>query len=268
MSVTYKNAPLVELIAELRWGPLSESIPPGRRSPIRISLPHPADEDIFLHYAAVIAQKGYGRVERLIPPGTPVPMSMPACRFRPTEADKSSPLFQIGKGVFTANGLPPDYQSWNTFAPVVRVGLDSLFEAYRRAHQSSPKINEALIRYIDVFNKDLTGGRDAADFLSEIIGVRLDLPMSITSLAKSASSAQNTIRLEQEVDVGLMTITFAPATKDNEDAVLLDTSILMQREIGDDMDAAISALTEARGVIHNLFLALTTSLHDAMGPTT
>ena len=180
MSVTYKKAPLVELIAEVRWGPVGDRTLKSPQRTLRISLPHPADDDIFMHYGVVVAQKGYGRFERLIPPGVPLPFTSPACRFRPTDVNKQSPLFQIGKGIFTANALPPAYQSWQTFSPFVRTGLESLYEAYRRAGQPVPEISEVLIRYIDAFSHELTGGRDLADFLAEVMGIELSLPSSIT----------------------------------------------------------------------------------------
>ena len=268
MSVTYKNAPLVELIAEVRWGPVTDTQLPsvGQRT-LRLSLPHPSDEDIFMHYGVVIAQKGYGRFERLIPPGAPVPMTAPACRFRPSDVEQQSPLFQVGKGVFTANALPPNYQSWQSFCPVVKTGLDSLYEAYKRAGQPAPQISEVLIRYIDVFGNELTGGRDLAEFLAEVMGVKLTLPPSITSLTKAGTSVQQVIQLEEQIDLGLLSLTVGPAIKANETAVLLDTSILVQRDIGADADAAIHALTEARGIIHDLFRGLTEPLHAIMDPT-
>lgn len=266
MSVTYKNAPLVELIAEVRWGPLSDTESAGQPRVLRISLPHPSDEDIFMHYAVVIAQKGYGRFERLIPPGAPVPMTVPACRFRPSNVEQQSPLFQVGKGIFTANALPPNYQSWQSFCPVVKTGLESLYEAYSRAGQPAPQISEVLIRYIDVFGAELTSGRDLTEFLADVMGVKLSLPSSITSLAKAGTSSQQVIQLEQEIDLGLLNLVIGPTIKANDTAVLLDTSILVQRAIGTDVNAAIGALTEARGVIHDLFRALTTPLHDTMGP--
>lgn len=266
MSVTYKNPPLVELIAEVRWGPVGDTAAMGPKS-LRISLPHPLDEDIFMHYGVVIAQKGYGRFERLIPPGTPVPMTTAACRFRPTDTTQQSPLFQVGKGVFTANALPPNYQDWDTFKPVVRLGLESLFEAYTRAGQPAPQISEVLLRYINVFSSELTGGRELTEFLAEVMGIKLSVPTSISSLTKAGTSVQQVIQLEQQIDLGLLSLTIGPAVKANETAVLLDTSILVQREIGADIDAALNALTEARQVNHELFRALAKPLHNLMGPT-
>jgi uncharacterized protein (TIGR04255 family) len=99
------------------------------------------------------------------------------------------------------------------------------------------------------------------------MGIKLSVPTSISSLIKAGTSVQQVIQLEQQIDLGLLSLTIGPAVKANETAVLLDTSILVQREIGADIDAALNALTEARQVNHDLFRALAKPLHNLMGPT-
>jgi len=135
MSVTYKNAPLVELVAELRWGPSAAALPANdqdqsRTVPFQFS--SPKDEELYMQFAALISAEGYGRFERVAPPGIPSLPGQVACRFRPSDPEKQAPLFQLGIGLFTANALPP-YQSWSTFSPVVKLGLERVFEAHQRA---------------------------------------------------------------------------------------------------------------------------------------
>ncbi len=264
MSVQFQNAPLAELIAELRWGP---SMPiPTSNGPLQIplTLPRSQDEAIFMQFAMIIAQRGYGRLERLIPPGIPTPPQLPACRFRPTQVDRQSPLFQIGKGIFSANALPPDYQSWQSFRPEVRAGIDALYAAHQQAGEPLPDVSQAVVRYIDIFNEELTGGRSIAAFLRDVLGIQILLPDSIANLAQA--EIEPNVTFSVPIGVGVLTMNIGKAMRGTETAALLDTSVLIQRQIGRSADEAIEALTEARGVIHDLFLSLTQPIREAMRP--
>ena len=110
-----------------------------------------------MKFGMLMAQKGYGRVERLAPAGMPLPPQFIAYRFRPTSPDQQSPLFQIGKGIFSANAVPPNYQSWGSFCPIVRSGIEMLIAAHRGTGEPPPEFSQALVRYIDVFNDTSTG---------------------------------------------------------------------------------------------------------------
>lgn len=262
MSVTYGKAPLVEIISELRWGPESSKSSSG--AAIHVSLPRPKDEELLMNFAMLAAQKGYGRLERVVPPGFPTVAGMVACRFRPTETDRPSPLLQVGRGVFTVNAVPPNYHSWATFSPVVRGGIDLLFDAHRRAQMPLPEFSHALVRYVDVFDSQLTGGRSAPAFMRDVMGMRVDLPQAITSIAKS--EVEPSIEFEMPIEIGILSIKAGPGARGSERGTLLDTTILVQRQIGANADGAMQALTDARDVIHSLFAKLTESIHEAMEP--
>ena len=266
MSVTYRNAPLVELIAELRWVPFGM----GQFNPVpgalMLQLPTSKDEEVFMHFAALAAKAGYGRLERLIPPGLPIPPQQAACRFRPTSPEKQSPLLQIGSGVFTANGMPPDYQSWHSFVPRVSEGVEVLFNAYRGAGLNPPNISEVLIRYVDVFEQRHMGGRSLQQFLRDVLGLRIELPKAIMSASSSEDAPVPTIQFQIPVRIGVMNVLMGLASRPGPPAFGLDTSIIVQREVGPDANAAISALTEAREIIHDMFRSLTTDIHGEMGP--
>lgn len=264
MSMQFQNPPLAELAVEVRWGPAVPQTAAGMPPKIQLTLPRSQDEAVFTNFAMLAAQHGYGRFERLTPIGLPVPAHFAACRFRPSDPEQPSPLFNIGKGIFGANALPPNYQSWKSFCPVVRQGIESLFEAHKRAGEPLPDFNQVLVRYIDIFNEELTGPRGISSFLDEILGIKLILPRSITKLA--TAEIQPNITFSVPIEIGLLTMNIGRAMKGTEVAPLLDTSVLIQRKIGSDAEAAIVALTEARSVIHDLFISLTASLHSAMRP--
>lgn len=264
MSIQYNDPPLVELIAELRWGPSLPSAQTNKLPPVPITLPRAQDDEVFMNFGMLMAQEGYGRLERLLPAGMPLPPHFVTCRFRPTDANQQSPLFQIGKGIFTANAMPPNYGSWKSFCPIVKNGIEMLIDAHKRAGEPPPEINQALVRYIDVFNDRLTSGRSVSDFMSEVLGVQVTLPMAITNLAKI--KIEPLIQFTVPVEHGLLSMTLGGGTQGADVLPLLDTSLLIQRPIGSDIDQAIQALSDARGVIHNLFRALTAPIHETMRP--
>lgn len=264
MSIQYGNPPLVELIAELRWGPSLPTAQPNKMTTVAVTLPRAQDDEVFMNFGMLVAQKGYGRLERLAPAGVPLPPQFIACRFRPTDPNQQSPLFQIGKGIFTANAVPPNYGSWESFCPIVRNGIEMLIDSHQRAGEPPPDINQALVRYIDVFNDELTGGRSVSDFMSEVLGVQVTLPKAITSLAKI--KIEPLIQFSVPVELGLLSMTIGGGTRGTDVLPLLDTSLLIQRPIGADVDEAIKALSDGRGVIHDLFRALTASIHETMRP--
>ena len=265
MSVTYQNAPLVEIIAEVRWGPAAE--PFNAAGGFRVSLPRTKDEELLMHFGAEISAAGFGRIERLAPPGMPLPVAQVACRFRPTDPTKQSPLFQLGRGVFTSNAVPPDYSSWADFRPVVQTGLECLFRAHERSGEPRPHINMVLVRYIDAFGPDLTNGMEPLNFLREVMGLGLTLPSAISELVSDGATIRPSIQLSIPMQLGQMQLTFGPGVRENQEAMMLDTTLVIQRDIGDSCAAALSALTEARGAIHDLFLSLTARIHKAMKPS-
>jgi len=218
-----------------------------------------------MHFGALAAAMGYARFERLLPPGFPIPPNQVACRFRPTDLNIQSPIFQLGAGVFSANALPP-YKSWVEFAPSVRTGIDTLFQAYQRAGMPAPNFNTVVVRYIDAFRENLTGGRSVQAFLREIMGINIDLPTAITSKAADPAEIQPLLKLIVPTALGPLEITAAEGHHGNDKAIMLDMSVLVQHEFAAGAQEVMAALTDARQLIHDTFRGLTQPLHMAMEP--
>jgi hypothetical protein len=70
MSVTFKNAPLVEMIAELRWGETAQPVQQGL--PIVMQGMTPEVDQFFMRLSGEVYQHGFRRAERLVPPGFPI----------------------------------------------------------------------------------------------------------------------------------------------------------------------------------------------------
>lgn len=266
MSVTYQNAPLVELIAELRWTmPGAQQSAPQAQPGILLALPQARTEELFMHLAALMSTEGYGRFERTFPPGLPIPANQVACRFRPSDPDSQSPLFQVGPTVFTANALPP-YESWSKFSPLVKRGMTLLLQAFERSKSEIPSFDTALIRYIDAFRDDLTDGRSLSEFLREVMRLELVLPRAILTRATAPADIEPLIRLAIPTAIGRLELTFAEGKHGNDRAIIMDCSILMQRNMGNDVDRVLEAFSEGRLLIHELFRGLTEPIHEKMEP--
>jgi uncharacterized protein (TIGR04255 family) len=265
MSVSYRNAPLVELVTELRWAPATQNN--GTQTGIVLSFPETKGEEWFMHMGALMSSQGYGRFERVVPPGFPSVHGQVVCRFRPTEPDKQSPLYQMGPGVFTSNALPP-YESWHKFSPFVRTGVEALLMAFDRAQIARPPFNAALVRYIDAFRDNLTGGRSVLEFMKEVLKFDFAVPPAISRIVTDVKAIQPTIQLVVPTAIGRLEMTLGEAKMGNDRAVLMDMSILIQRDLGSDVDLVIDTFTEGRLVIHELFRGLTESIHANMEPVT
>lgn len=97
MTVTFRNAPLVELIAELRWG---DTVPTQPNAPLLIQGMGPDLDQFFMRFGGEVYQHGFQRAERLVPPGFPIFPFQPVFRYHKDAAADNSMLFQVGSGLY------------------------------------------------------------------------------------------------------------------------------------------------------------------------
>jgi len=163
--VLYDNAPLVEVIVEVRWETVSVStIPGGAIDPYL----KPTLQELQTRMAA----NGFAHHETLIP--NEIPRELLAYqitdRFRRTPS--SWPIFQIGPGVFTVNITPP-YGGWSSFTPFIQQGIELLLESFPAPSQLM-KVKECRLRYIDAFTQAHTR-IDHLEFLTRGLGLNLSI---------------------------------------------------------------------------------------------
>ena len=113
-NISFEKAPLVEIIAELRWLPLG--LAAAQQGQMLLTLGG-SDPDSF-HFAFGRRQEvaAFANTEKLVPPGFPTPWHHIVWRFRNPEIEGA--LLQIGPGIFTANALQP-YRRWSEFRGTV-----------------------------------------------------------------------------------------------------------------------------------------------------
>jgi len=259
---TFQNAPLVEIVAELRWQipQLAASDQAGNPIQLPIALADNAMTAFFHRITSAVGNHGFDRLEQLVLPGPSMSVLLPQMVYRYRRTDEVPVLAQIGPGMFSVNALPP-YKSWDEFRPLLEGGIESLLEALT----DKPELTASL-RYIDAFKKDLTSDRDARAFATEVLGFRLDLP--ITLEARLAEGAQARVSFQMVLPVlGMsMTITVSDGYLGTDPVVLMNTDVRIEDALLADKQVILSTLDKAHDLIHGTFVDMTQSIRDKLEP--
>jgi uncharacterized protein (TIGR04255 family) len=269
MEVTFRNAPLVEVLVELRWQPTQLGIVPvpqaiGLQSQPSAVIGTTELEHFYTDFANVIAKHGFVRSERLIPTGAPAIQGQAVVRFRSSSPDKTGVLYQVGPGMFSANAVPP-YRSWKNFFPEVEAGLNVLLSS-RRADNAKP-FNPTSLRYINAFRPELMQGRDSADFISTVLKFGVDLPEAVLKHRAPSKSLQEFIGIVVPVTAGVLRLNVGEAIVAGiGKAVLLDMTLSSEDTIEPIKDLLVERLNSAHSVLHEMFLELTASIYELMSP--
>jgi hypothetical protein len=81
--------------------------------------------------------------------------------------------------------------------------------------------------------------------------VRLELPAVLDQISTDASKLQPTLQLSIPVAPGQLNLVLAPGTVENEEAVIMDTTVIVNRAIqpGCHPPSALCSLKEGQSVI-------------------
>jgi uncharacterized protein (TIGR04255 family) len=270
MSITFAKAPLVEIVAELRWGRLPQLATPPNQAitmPLQMAgLNANKLDEFFMRLGGEIYQQGFNRAERLVPPGFPLMLFQPVYRYRKSGAADASVLFQAGPGLFSAHAIPP-YRSWETFAPVVQAGVEALLKTRDETEKTFPFTSVSL-RYIDAFGSELTEGRDIGTFVKDTLGIKVALPEALTKHIQTGKSAKPTLQFALPLSNGMsVNINIGEGLVSNEAVIIMDTTIVTTTEVLPEKDAIMTALNSARTVIHEIFFDITKPIEGLMQPT-
>jgi uncharacterized protein (TIGR04255 family) len=263
--IVFKQPPLVEIIADVRWD--IPGVPGVPEQLMGAPLPVPdasAHEIHFMNFASKAGAKGFGLVERVIPPGFPLFAHQAAFRYRNTTGVSGAPLFQLGPGIFSINIVPP-YKSWKSFIPFVDLGLDLLLDSRSPEDKGRP-FSSVRLRYIDAFGENLRQGKSTVAFLSENLGVKIQLPESVTKFCTDAKAMKPTLSVVMPIEKGTLELKITEGWVRNVRSLVMDTSVLFKGPLGPDKQVLRSALDAAHTIIHDSFVGMTSSLHELMDP--
>lgn len=265
MNETFRNAPLVEIVAELRWQvpQLAGVDASGNQVQLPFTQADNATTAFFHRVTGAVGKLGFNRLEQLSPPGMPV--LLPQMTYRYRRADEHPVLMQVGPGLFSVNALPP-YKAWAEFRPWLEQGVGVLLEAFGEDAPGGQPLFVASLRYIDAFRQDLSGGRDTMTFATEVLGFRLELPAMLSGRAVEAAAIRAALQVTVPVAGMQATITLSDGQLAEEPVVLMNTDIRIDGQLQPDKERILAAFDSARGMAHETFVGMTESIRDALQP--
>ncbi|QDQ85801.1 TIGR04255 family protein [Paraburkholderia megapolitana] len=264
----FENAPLIELVAELRWGapavvPLSAiASPPFATAHANLN----TELDTFVdQFGRNIAGAGYVLTERLLPLGVSYIPFQPSHRFRRADASEGTSLFSLGVGIFSANITPP-YKTWESFRPIVKLGVEALLKSRSEDATKLPFVTVSL-RYLNAFHSNLTRGQSAMEFM-ETLGIRFSLPESLQARVDKSRAIKPMLLLSVPISGNrVMNMNVGDAVLNGQSAVLMDNVVASKEPVDPTVDAVMAEFDAAREVIHDVFVQSTKPIVDLLAPT-
>lgn len=261
MAIQFRNAPLIEVIAELRWGPTFPPLlaAPGQQFTLDADMSQ--NEEFFMHFGAECSLKGLQRAERIVPPGFPVLPGQVVYRFRSGDRNVHN-LLQVGPGVFTANALPP--YEWDTFERFLTEGIDTLLSA-RPKKEFEEQFATVNLRFVNGFDDAFTKGKSRIQFLEEL-GFRLGTPRGLQDIVQGSSEAgfnMNYTALLQ--DGARINVNLGEGAKEGQPIQVLELGFT-HSNISSDKGELVAVLNKCHSLIEKIFLDITEKFHPIMLP--
>lgn len=256
----FKNAPLAEMIVEVRWRltPVS-TVPNGGVDPFHDILKKGLEKEV--------GGAGYSVVQEMVPPEVPREFlaGQPTTQYR--KSHNVWPLFQLGPGVFTIN-ITDEYSGWQgAFRNDVVVGL----EAFYKAHPAHQMLHIETVRLIaiDAFSTE-HGYKNYLDYSKDFLNLGLVLPKAfVEAYAQEDDSFETrseTIFRLKNLDASFARVSIGGGKKDTNKALVLQTTIetkLGFESSGDILEWLDSAHLSHREMFRSL---LTEKLRDILDP--
>ena len=263
--VSYKYAPLVELIVQVQWSVQTIGVPGG---PPIVTGQSAAFDIWFQRLTGALREQGFHELERLVPHDMVAMAGKPLYRYHRTDAP--FPIVQFGHGIFTVNAGPPSYHSWKTFRPNVKQAIDALVGS-KPDELKLDNFSRASLRYIDAFDEKLRGGASNFTFIRDDLGVSIGLPDGLLELSPDLDQISPSLALRLPVksdESATLAFQLAAARLGNRPTTdtIMDLTYTVDRPIARTSDAALEVLQNAYESIHGWFEQLTSTLRDRMEP--
>lgn len=257
--ISFQLAPLIEIVAELRW--LPKGLTPKAGEPIAL-----ADTDGFtMAFGRRPEIAEFTNAEKLIPAGFPTPWHNIAWRFR--NPKNEAVLLQVGAGIFSANALQP-YKHWKDFRPTVVAGVTALLASRSESERDLP-FSGVMLRYIDAFTDDLLDGRTPAELMKDVLGFNVETPKALSALyGDDRTGAATSLKLLIPVanTSKKLSVSVGEGTASGNPALMLDMTVSESSPVAPDLDSIMKALDESRDIIHQTFVDMTGAIHETMKP--
>jgi uncharacterized protein (TIGR04255 family) len=268
MNIYFVKAPLVELIAELRWVSAPTLVQQSvEQQPAAMPVLFFGDtkiEEFFMRLGGELYQSGFRLSERLVPAGFPTNLHQPVFRYKSDTSPQKSVLYQVGAGVFSVHGIPP-YRSWDTFSPSVKKGIEALLKSRGAAEEKEP-FTQVSLRYVDFFGEDLIQGRSIVSFVSDVLGISTKLPVALTEVATPSEVRSLYLKFALPLAIGTLNIGVGDGRVNNQPGIVLDTILASTAAVAPKIDAIMNTFNAGHKIIHKMFFDLTRPIHKLMEP--
>lgn len=266
MAINFQNAPLIEVIAELRWG-AGFSFPPQMMTSLQgqqfnINMEASQHEEFFMNFGAECGARGLQRAERIVPQGFPMLPGQVVYRFRSNERSQHN-LLQVGPGVFTINALPP-YKSWESFQDFMSRGLDALL-ASRPENEAAGNFASVNIRFINGFGSEYFEETSKIAFLQSL-GFDLKVPSELEKISQEDESTFFNMNYVTNLKAGAkLQINIGEGAKDGSPIQVIELGCTHEN-ISPTKKDLLDALNASHDIIEKIFMDMTKPIHAAMKP--
>jgi uncharacterized protein (TIGR04255 family) len=228
------NAPLVEVIFELRWKVTDKN---------ELAKCQYLHGDLF-----ALIKDDFKYREALIAPEVPMELylNVPAHRFRVAQNDY--PLVQVGPGLLTLNTIDSKYV-WEDFEKQIIKAIHNFFKIYE--FDSKQEVSLTL-QYFDFFHFNFDT-HDIYKFLAKNLNITVE-----QSFFNNSSNPNNlNLGFHYNTDLGSLSIGIARGKNNmGNDGIIMQTSIL-SKSIIPDVESIQDWLGKAQDFCSNLFKKMT-----------
>jgi uncharacterized protein (TIGR04255 family) len=197
------NAPLIEVIFELRW---------------KVTTKEELEKCQYLHgdlYA--LLKNEFKFRESLVAPALPLELfsNLPAHRFR--VAQNEYPLIQVGPGLITVNTIDSNY-NWGEFELLINNTIKKFFEVYKFLDDQEITL---AIQYLDFLSFDFEN-ENILDFLSK----NLNLTISQNFFDNNIKANNLNLSFNYNTELGSLLVSFTRGKNNfKADGIVIRTAL-------------------------------------------
>ncbi len=156
---------------------------------------------------------------------------------------------------------PSSLRSWSRWPQI-----GSLLKT-RPPEESATSFSSASLRYINAFGPQFLQGRTSSQFISGVLGFRVELPEAVRAVSSSVDAFGAVLQLTIPAANGLrIAMMVGEGVVAGASAVMLDTTVSSVAPVAADDGVVMQTFGSARAVIHDSFFALTRPLRELMDP--
>lgn len=216
------NAPLTEVIFELRWKLKEDpTVPPTFWN-------DPGYPLLAETFSATAQKHGLSHVKKIGADAQLAAHSIGLRYYR--SADQSFPLWQIGPGIFAANESAA--YEWRSYKKFALDGVRALLRSYPKIKAFPLTFIQVELRYRDSFDSRYVAHKDILKFINEETSLRIQLP---EFLVKKPLENLANAHLMFEFPISELKDTFffvrlANAKVNDRDSIMLETKVVTRAE--------------------------------------